>query len=118
MTISIVTPCVLEVADRLEHVADELGVERARHLVEQHRPRPAGEGAGDRDPLLLAAGEQLGALVLAPLEAEAGEQLARLAIGLGPVEALGLGHAEGHVAQHAEVREQVVGLEDDAELGA
>ncbi len=32
-------------------------VERRRRLVEQQHPRPAGERAGERDPLPLAAGE-------------------------------------------------------------
>ena len=34
----------------------ELEVERAERLVEQQRPRVVDQGAGQRDPLLLAAG--------------------------------------------------------------
>jgi hypothetical protein len=68
---------LLELADRGQHLADQLGVERAGDLVEQQRPRPRRERAGDRDPLLLAAGEAVRMLVLAPGEPEPCEQLAR-----------------------------------------
>ena len=40
-----------------EHLRDELRVEGARHLVEQHQARLHRERAHDRDALLLAAGE-------------------------------------------------------------
>jgi len=46
-----------EVAHDLEHLADELGIERRGRLVEEHEFRPHGKGAGDRDALLLAARE-------------------------------------------------------------
>ena len=105
----------LKVADRLEHLADQLGVERAGDLVEQHRPRAGRERARDRHPLLLAAGEVVGAVVLAAREAEAVEQRARRLLGLAraaPVRAL---IAEDDVLEHRQVREQVVGLEDEPE---
>ena len=59
-----------------QHLADQLGVERARDLVEQQRARPGGERAHDRHALLLAAREPVGALVLAPAEPEPRQQLA------------------------------------------
>ena len=112
-------PLRLEVADRREHLADQLGVEGAGDLVEQQRPRPGGEGAGDRDPLLLAAGEVVGAVVLAAREAEAREQLARRAPrprrAATPCARIG---AEHDVLEHGQVREQVVGLEDEPEPAA
>ena len=63
-----------ELADHVEHLGDELGVERARDLVEQeqlglHRERPH-----DRDALLLPAREPVGVLVALVGEAEALEQ--------------------------------------------
>ena len=76
---SIVTPSALRSRTASQHLADELGVEGAGDLVEEHRPRARGEGAGDRDPLLLPAGELVGPVVLAAVEAEAGEQRPRLA---------------------------------------
>ena len=72
-------PSRLELADDLEHLADQLGVERARDLVEQQRARPRGQRADDRDALLLAAREAVGVVALAPGQPEAGEQLARRA---------------------------------------
>jgi len=38
----------------VQHLADHLGVERARCLVEQHQRRLHGQRSGDRHPLLLA----------------------------------------------------------------
>ena len=40
----------------LEDLGDELGIERARHLVEQHESRLHRERPNDRDALLLASG--------------------------------------------------------------
>ena len=39
------------------HLLAQLQVERAERLVEQQHLRPVDERAGERDPLLLAAGE-------------------------------------------------------------
>ena len=54
-----------ELSDQFEHARDQLGVERARDLVEQHQLRSHREGPHDRDPLLLTARESVGVLVLA-----------------------------------------------------
>ena len=59
-----------ELADHVEHLGDELGVEGARHLVEQEELRLHRERAHDRDPLLLAAREPIGVLVALVGEAE------------------------------------------------
>ena len=60
-----------ELADHLEHLGDELGVERARHLVEQHQLGLHRERAHDRDALLLAARQPVGVLVALVGEPEA-----------------------------------------------
>ena len=57
VTTIIVMPVRGEVAHHLEHLADELGIERRGRLVEQHELRPHRQRAGDRDALLLAARE-------------------------------------------------------------
>src|SRR5690606_4267546 len=44
-----------ELADAVEHLADQFGVERRRHLVEQHRLGSHGECSRDCHALLLAA---------------------------------------------------------------
>ena len=46
-----------EVADDLQHLADELGIECRGGLVEQHDVGLHRERTGDRRPLLLPAGE-------------------------------------------------------------
>ena len=61
-------PARRELADHVEHLGDELRVERARHLVEEEEPRLHGQRAHDRHPLLLAARQPVG--VLAPLVGE------------------------------------------------
>src|SRR5271170_49331 len=50
-------PAVGQFPDYVEHVGYEFRVKRARHLIEQHQPRPHGQRADDRDPLLLPAGQ-------------------------------------------------------------
>ena len=60
-----------ELADHVEHLGHELGVEGARHLVEQQQLGLHRERAHDRDALLLPAGEPVGVLVSLVGEAEA-----------------------------------------------
>ena len=76
VTTSIVMPSLGEPAHDVEDLADELGVERARRLVEEHELGLHGEGARDRDALLLAAGELRGVGVRLVGEPDAVEQLA------------------------------------------
>ena len=67
-------------AQRAEDPRLDLGVDRRGGVVEDQQPRPADEGAGQRDPLPLAAGERRAAL------AEPGVE----AVGQGGDEAVGL----------------------------
>jgi hypothetical protein len=108
----------LELADRLQHLADELGIERARDLVEQQRAGTRRERAGDRDALLLAAREPVGVVVLAPLEPEAVEQLARAPLGLGAALAMAAHRRERDVLERGQVREEVERLEHHPEPAA
>jgi hypothetical protein len=50
-------PAFGQFPDHVEHVGHEFGVERARRLVEHHKPQPHGQHPHDRDPLLLPAGQ-------------------------------------------------------------
>src|SRR5262245_3766930 len=50
-------PAGRELADHLEHLGDELRIERARDLVEQHQLGLHSERADDRGALLLSARE-------------------------------------------------------------
>ena len=74
-----------EFADHLQHLGDELGVEGARDLVQQHQLRLHRQGSHDRRPLLLPAREPVRELVALVREAEAPEQLDSIPFGLsGP----------------------------------
>jgi hypothetical protein len=53
-------PAFLELADHVEHLADQFGVECRRDLVEQHHLGTESERPGDRDALLLTAGQLVG----------------------------------------------------------
>ena len=74
-----------EVAHDGQHLADQLGVERAGDLVEQHRLGLHGERPGDGDPLLLPARQLLGIVVGAVGEANLAQQR------LGPLARRGVG---------------------------
>ena len=63
-----------ELADEREHLGDQLRVERARDLVEQHHARLHGQRAHDRDALLLTAREAVGVFVALVPEADPIEQ--------------------------------------------
>src|SRR5438093_55939 len=108
-------PALGQLADDAEDLGDELRVERARHLVEEHEPRPHRQCAHDRDPLLLASGETIGVVARLVGEPEAREQLERLGLGLRLRQAEHAARPERDVPQHRHVREEVVGLEDDAD---
>ena len=54
----------------------ELGVEVGERLVEEEEPRLADDGAGERDALLLAAGELAGAAGEQVVDADLGGGLA------------------------------------------
>ena len=51
-------PSLRQVADHLQHLADQFRIERRGRLVEQHDARLDGERTGDRAALLLAAGQE------------------------------------------------------------
>ena len=90
----------------------QLGVQGGERLVEQDDARPAGEGARQRHPLLLAAGQ-----LVRPAPGDvAGEpdELEQLAHP-GPVPALGAGEPVGDVPRDVEVGEEVALLRDVAE---
>ena len=60
----------LDPADLVAQLDPHLGVEGRQRLVEQQHRRLDGERPGQRDPLLLAAGELVGVAVLVLAEAD------------------------------------------------
>ena len=101
-----------QLAHQREDVADQLGVERRRRLVEEQQVGPEREGPDDADPLLLAAGEleRVGAATTA--ETDALEQRLRLRHHLGRRAALHAQRTLRDVLQDGEVREEIEVLED------
>ncbi len=79
----------------------ERGVEGGEGLVEEDDLGLRGEGAGQGDALLLAAGELMGVAAGQAGQADQFEQLVHPAAA-----ALGAGQGERHIAPDAEMREQ------------
>ena len=102
--------------DERQNLADELRIERARDLVEEHEVRVHGERASDRHTLLLAAGEPVRVLVLLVLQADEGEQLTCSQPRLRLRHAARPDRREGDVLQHRHVRKEVERLKDDPDL--
>ncbi len=96
---SIVIPPAASSRIDLEHLPHELGVERARDLVEQHQVRVHRERADDGDALLLTAREPVRVLAAAVGEPEAAEQLEGPRLRLGPGAAEHRPRREGDVPQ-------------------
>ncbi len=107
---------LLEIVDDLQHFADQFGVKGGRHFIEQQHFGFGGEGADDGDTLLLAAGKLLGIGLCVLAKAEQVEQLHRGGFGVGAGATVDLDRGERYVLQHAHRGEQVVGLEDNADL--
>ena len=108
-----------EPAHHVEHLADELRVERRGRLVEEHQLRLHGERARDRDPLLLAARE-LRRVAVEPCRRGRRARAARAPRSRGVAFAIAL-HADRRlddVLERRHVREEVEALEDHADLGA
>ena len=113
VTMTIVWPNVSTASrSRLEDLGAGVRVEVAGRLVGEQHGRLADQRAGDRDPLLLAARELRRAVVATLGEADAlDHRLDPVAVGL----AAGELEAELDVLLRGQDREQVEGLEDEAD---
>src|SRR5438093_9651458 len=100
-------PSGRQLSDHVQHLADQLRVERARNLVEEHQAWLPRERADDGDALLLAAGQPVGILEALVGEPEALEERRRLRLRLLARHPEHLARRERHVPQHAHVREEV-----------
>ena len=103
----------------LEHLGDELRVERRGDLVEQQDVGLHGERPDDRDPLLLAA-RQLVGVVASALSARPNRSSSSRASRSASARDLpqDLARRERHVVEHRHVREQVERLEHDPDRAA
>ena len=99
-----------------QHLAGQFRIERRGHLVEQHHLGLHGERTGDRDALLLATGEVVGIAVELLGEADLRQHLLGQRQSLRLRHVLGDARREHDVLPHRQMREQVVALEDDADI--
>ena len=101
-----------ELAQQREHLASGVGVQRSGRLVGEHDLGPGDERPGDRDPLLLAAGQLRGAVAQALVQPDPGGDLThRRAPRPTTVQA----QRQGDVLRDGERWQQVEGLEDEAD---
>ncbi len=104
--------------DRLElhlHLLAQLEVEGAERLVEEEHARPVDQGAGEGDPLALAARELAGAAAAEVTEAHLLERVHGPLATLGPADLLDP-QAVLDVLDDAHVREEGVVLEDGVDV--
>jgi len=100
----------LQVLELGLHLLPQLEVEGAERLVEQQHLGAVDQGTGERDPLLLAAGQLIRPGPLPPVEPGQADGRGDAAAELGPRH-VGLAQPEGDVLEHVEVREQRIALE-------
>ena len=119
VTTIMVMPLVGELPHDVEDLADQLGVQRRGRLVEEHQLGPHGQRPGDRDALLLAAGQLRGVRVRLVRQPDPVQQLpgllARLGLRDAPCTWTG---ASIDVLERRHVREQVEVLEHHADVAA
>jgi transposase len=89
-------PLLLQLADDLEHLADQLWIERTRDLVQEQRPRTGEQGAGDRHALLLTTRETVLIVIASVAESEPTEHQPARFPGLFFGNSLGADGAEAH----------------------
>ncbi len=107
-----------QVFDDLQHFAGQLRIKRGCDFVEQHDLRLHGQRPGDCSSLLLAAGQLLRVergFLGKPYPAETVE---RYIPGFGLAQLLDAGQRQRSVFQDGQMREQVIALEDNANVAA
>ena len=107
-----------QLADDVEHLSDQLGVEGGGRLVEQQHLRLQRECPRDRHPLLLATGQLAGVGVGLVGETHLLQQSERELAGIRSREAFEGDRRLDDVLERGEVREQVEALEHHAHLCA
>ena len=112
-----VVPGPVDAVEQLHDALARLRVEVPRGLVGQQDQGPVDEGAGDRDPLLLTAGELVGQVVPLVGQADQVEHLRHLVRHHVPGPADDL-EREGHVLEDRLVGQEAEVLEDAADVAA
>ncbi len=97
------------------HGLSELEVQRPERLVEQQRPRPVHQGAGQRHALLLTTRQLPWAALLAALELDQAQHLVDPRIDQ-PLLELPAAEPERDVVEHRHVWEERIALEDQVDV--
>ena len=103
--------------EQVEHLHRTPGVEVAGRLVGKHHRRLVHQRTCDRHALQLATRQQVGRVVCSPPKPHAAEHLARTPVGLS-LRLLQQPQGQGHVLRQAQMRQDVEGLENEAEVPA
>ena len=103
-------------AQEREHLARGSRVEIAGRLVGEDDRRAGRQGAGDRHALLLTAGELTRTVRQPVAESEDGHQVIDPRAGLAVDTAAGEVEGQGDVLGRGQGRDQIEGLEDEADL--
>ena len=111
-------PAFGEGAHQVQHLADELGVEGRGDLVEEQDFRVGGDRPGDRHALLLPARQAVGMSLGEAGEPDPLEQRHRAFLGILLRYLVHDARGERDVAEHGQMREEVVALEDGAQTCA
>ena len=104
-----------QTADHLQHLVDELGIERGGRLVEQQHAGVRRQRASDGDALLLAAGQMPRQRVGAMGKADALKQLTGAALRVEARQAVHPAQRTGNVFERGQVAKQVEVLEHHAD---
>ena len=105
----------IEGEEEVEDGAAGGAVEIAGGFVGEEDRRAKGEGAGEGDALLFAAGELDGVVVEAAVESDAGQEFAGTATAAAVA---GEFHRQQHILFGGERRDQVIALENEADFAA
>ncbi|MCY1442322.1 hypothetical protein D9M71_586870 [compost metagenome] len=106
---------LVDLRQQLQHRGGGLRIEGAGRLVAEQDRRPAGQGAGDTDALLLPAGKLCRVLARLLGEADAGQQLGDAGVDFTGAAATGQAQRHGDVVGDGLRGEQVEVLEDHAD---
>ncbi len=112
----IVEPALVQVGQQLHHRLAVAGVEVAGRLVGEQDARAAGEGAGDGNALLLAAGKLVRQMPAAVAHADPLECLRRAALALGRRHVAAISKRQLDVLEDGEIADEVEALEDKTDL--
>src|ERR1017187_488097 len=111
-------PALREVLHYFEHLAHQLGVERRRGFVEEHEFGIHGQGASDRDTLLLTPRKLTRIVRLFVVESYASEQFSGLALRGFSIDVFDLHLTNGYVLEHRKILKEIEALKDHANLSA